>query len=387
MHHISSLPRLALMTLCVVAPLATACGPNPGELGYIGYVRYDVALEGRASRMPLAEGVEVDITIYDESGTCIDLFSFGGCPDFVAPFSLRSTNADVVETSIVSSPDGFTTHRLRTVRPGHVELHVIDAEGTFVDFLPLEVATPAMLAVSDMSYAYGWARALPPDVGIPTGIEVPLRIGVATIDGRMLLMGTQMHAHIDVREEAPGFAIGPDAPDEPPNTGFGTVTVDDDELPALLAETPLGRVPESERDHFAVRAREPGVIRVEIPSMREAIAPLSLRIASSNVSMGLLSIDVVESDLKNGVLDRVLLCARHAIDGNLQVGWPYEWQVPEGYTSQAVSHRSMRGGGNRCIVSTWDRSTSVDERSEVFGVSFGALGAEIPASVAAAHAR
>lgn len=369
----------------VVVTLLSACGPNPGELGYLGHARFDIPLEGRASRMPIAEGVVVDLSIYDESGNCIDLFSLGACPDFETPFSLVSSNTDVVEVSLLASDDGLTNHRVHALRPGHVELIVKDAVGTFVDFLPLEVATPAMLAVTDMSYAFGWARALPSDIGVPTAIEVPLRIGVADLAGRMLLTGTTKHAHVDVREEAPGFAVGADEP-EPVESGFGTVIVNGGELAELPAETPLGVVSLTESDLLRLRASEPGRIRVEIPTLQESLVPLSLRVTATNVSTGTLAIDVVESDLDQGNLNRALLCARHSVDGELQAGWPYDWQVPAGFTTAPVGHTSRSGGSNRCIVSAWDRSTSVDERSEVFRVSFGALSAEIPASLVGGYA-
>jgi hypothetical protein len=194
-------------------------------------------------------------------------------------------------------------------------------------------------------------------------------------------MGSPMHVHVDVREEATGFAVGPDQPEREDEGGLISFNPPPSS-PELPAESPLGVVPSSEGDHVLVRASEPGRIRVEIPSQRESIVPLSLRMSSSNISMGAIGIDVVESELDGNQLGRAVLCARHTIDGDLQAGWLYEWQVPDGFSSQSIGHASESGSGNRCIVSDWDRATSVDERSEIFRVSFGALSAEIPASLA-----
>jgi len=375
--------RRLLATLPLAVVVITACGPNPGELGYLGNARYDVQLEGRVSRMPIAVGTSVTLDLYDETGDCYALF--GGCPDFTPPFSVVTSNADIFTVSQTTTVNGSSTHVLTAVDVGRAELFVTDAEGELVDFLPLEAARPSSIAVTDMSYALGYARALPSDIGIPTSFEVALRIGVADLRGRMLLTGTTSHAHVEVREAAPGLAIGPDEPMSDATSLFDDED-DDATQPPLPAESPLGVVEGSASDHLRVLATEPGRIRVEIPSLSDAIAPLSQRVSGSNVSAGTIGIDVIESDLDHGTLSSAVLCARHSVDGVEQAGWPYDWQGPSGFVIAPAGHESEAGGVNRCVTVQWDASTSFDARTESFSVSFGALSAEVPASLVAAHA-
>lgn len=374
-------PRL-LAALALAVVVTSACGPNPGELGYLGNARYDVRLEGRVSRMPIAVGTSVTLDLYDETGDCYALF--GGCPDFTPPFGVVTSNADVFTVSQTTTVNGSSTHVLTAVDVGRAELFVTDAEGELVDFLPLEAARPSSIAVTDMSYALGYARALPADIGIPTSFEVALRIGVADLNGRMLLTGTTSHAHVEVREAAAGLAVGPDEPKSDATSLFGGD--DDATLPPLPAESPLGVVDGTASDHLRVLATEPGRLRVEIPSLSAAIAPLSQRVSGGNVSTGSIGIDVIESDLDNGTLSSAVLCARHSVDDVEQAGWPYDWQGPSGFVIAPAGHESKTGGVNRCVTVQWDASTSFDARTESFSVSFGALSAEVPASLVAAHA-
>lgn len=371
-----------LASLAVVVVVTTACGPNPGELGYLGNARYDVKLEGRVSRMPIAVGTSVSLDLYDETGECYSFF--GGCPDYTPPFSVVTSNADVFTVAQTTTVSGSSTHVLTALEPGRAELFVKDAEGTLVDFLPLEAAAPSSIAVTDMSYAHGYARALPSDIGIPTSFEVALRIGVSDLQGRMLLTGSTSHVHVEVREAAAGLAIGPDEPRSDATSLFGGE--EDATLPPLAAESPLGVVAGTASDHLRVLATEPGRMRVEIPALSDAIAPLSLRISGGTVSTGAIGIDVIESDVDDGTLSFAHLCARHAVDDVEQAGWPYDWQGPSGFVIAPAAHESKTGGANRCVTVMWDLSTSFDARTESFSVSFGALSAEIPASLVAAHA-
>ena len=358
----------AALSSALLGPLLVAClYTPPGQLGAMRRFYFDHPLGDAFKGAPLAEG-ETFVLGMTERDCNPPLFATSadeGCEE-VTTFRVDSTDPDVVTVEALRFTE-TTYDRAFTVtarRAGIAFLQVMSG-GDLLDFLPLEVARPAQVAVSDEIAGLTAAKALGNRVAIPAGAPVTLQVGLADETGRMIYHAAGSLPTVEVREGDVEVAITP-------------------------APAPIEATLESTGQVLTLNPDGVGHHRLEIRAPSIQAAPLSLVIdvvdgnRPDQVRLDVLS---AQRDSASGDGYRVTLWATPLVEVAgvgpvVLVSAALFWDFPEGFMRQTRED----GDGTRRVILQRLPSATV-RRDENIVVGDGVTEAVLPAILLDAQVR
>lgn len=356
--------RPLALAACLLSLLASAgCEVDltepRGTLGALGVARFTHSLEGDLGPTPIAVGAVFAMSA--NSDGCDRLAT--SCEEAGA---LAVVPADPRRLRVTPRADG--NYGAEGLAAGSTTLFAVNARDEVVDFLDIQVASPAAVALTDALRDARRPHALPFDFGVNAGQDVDLRAAFVDRDGRVLLSGNVDFAvDVELRDVDPDFAaprmFGPEdstfdrnlrlrAPDE--ETSFRIVLYADD------------------------RSVDSTVYRVDVV-VPSATPRLRLELQHVDSRPGF---DVVAVDLC-----AVREQAGGSRDGSLfMLGQGYSWQAPWGFAIADKGLGPFANDDSRCV-----RAVRFDDREvpagDNFFVTYGEVTTSLPYGVAMGQVR
>ncbi len=360
----STVCRLVALSLSLLATAAlVGCEVDltepRGTLGALGVARFTHSLEGDLG--PTAVAVGAVFAMSANTDGCDRLAT--SCEETGA---LAVVPADPALLRITPRADG--NYGSEALLAGSTVLFAVNASNEVVDFLDVQIASPAAVVLTDQAFDGRRPEALPLDVGVNAGEDVDLRAAFTDRHGRVLLGGNAAFAvDVELRDLEERFAD---------DLVFGPETSTFDRQLRL-------RAPDEETSFRIVlyasdRSVDSTVYRVDV--LQPSPTP-QLRVAVHHVDTRA-GFDVVEVDL----------CAvREQLGGRnggsvFMLGRGYLWEPPWGFTIADKGLGPFADDNSRCV-----RAVRFDDRevpaSERFYVTWDEVRASVPFGVAMGQVR